>query len=97
MRDAARSIPTNIAEGCGRSSRSEFAHFLTIAAGSATELAYPCELARDLGLLPPEAAARLTDRVSSVRRMLAGLLKTVESEKRPARSSAPGASVARTP
>ena len=37
---AVSSIPTNIAEGCGRNSNKEFAHFLQIAIGSATELEY---------------------------------------------------------
>ncbi|HAF79311.1 MAG TPA: four helix bundle protein, partial [Maribacter sp.] len=32
------SIPSNIAEGAGRNSNKEFAHFLSIANGSTTEL-----------------------------------------------------------
>lgn len=38
MRRAAVSIPSNIAEGKGRDTRKEYAHFLTVAYGSATEL-----------------------------------------------------------
>ena len=37
LRRAAFSIPTNIAEGSAHPSRAQYAHYLTIAAGSASE------------------------------------------------------------
>lgn len=37
---AASSIPTDISEGCGRNSDTEFNHFLNIALGSASETEY---------------------------------------------------------
>lgn len=40
MRRAASSIPTNIAEGCGRNSDAELARFMQISMGSASELEY---------------------------------------------------------
>jgi len=40
MRRASASIAANVAEGCGRSGETEFARFLHIAAGSASELEY---------------------------------------------------------
>ncbi|MGL5234610.1 MAG: four helix bundle protein [Empedobacter falsenii] len=45
------SIPTNIAEGCGRNSDKEFNQFLNIALGSATETEYLILLAKDLNYL----------------------------------------------
>jgi four helix bundle protein len=48
MRRSSASIPTNIAEGCGRDSRAELARFLSIAMGSASELEYQLILAKDL-------------------------------------------------
>ena len=48
IRRACASIPTNIAEGCGRESPADFAPFLQIAMGSASETEYLILLARDL-------------------------------------------------
>jgi four helix bundle protein len=38
MRRASSSEPTNIAEGCGRETSKDYAHFLQIAVGSSFEL-----------------------------------------------------------
>jgi four helix bundle protein len=38
IRKCASSIPANIAEGCGREGKRDFARFLDIAGGSANEL-----------------------------------------------------------
>ncbi len=48
MRRSSSSIPTNIAEGCGRESIIEFKRFLVIASGSASELQYQIILSKDL-------------------------------------------------
>lgn len=48
LRRAAASIPTNLAEGCGRYGDAELARFVGIAAGSASEVEYLLMLARDL-------------------------------------------------
>jgi four helix bundle protein len=45
-RRSCSSIPANISEGCGRKSAAEFARFLQIAMGSASELEYHLLLAR---------------------------------------------------
>jgi len=51
LRRAAVSVPTNIVEGCARSSLRDHLRFLDIAAASATELRYLLDLAADLDLL----------------------------------------------
>ncbi len=54
MRKAAISIPSNIAEGYGRSSQKEYAHFYAIAYGSALELETQLLLAKELGFAEEE-------------------------------------------
>lgn len=52
MLHSSSSIPTNIAEGCGRMSNAELKRFLTIPAGLISELHYQLFLSQDLGYLP---------------------------------------------
>ncbi|WP_121665999.1 four helix bundle protein [Mesonia aquimarina] len=54
MKRAASSIPTNIAEGCGRNSEKDFTRFLYIAFGSANELEYQILLSIDLNFITTE-------------------------------------------
>ena len=75
------SIPTNIAEGCGRNTNAEFARFLQIAMGSASETEYQLILARDLEFLPKDTDEKLHNEVEEVKRMLASLLKTIRADR----------------
>ncbi len=52
MRRASVSIPSNIAEGCSRSSDKDFARYLEIALGSAFELETQTLIANQLDLIP---------------------------------------------
>ncbi|CAG0926399.1 hypothetical protein TFLX_00054 [Thermoflexales bacterium] len=80
MRRSAASIPTNIAEGCGRGSDDDFRRFLQIAMGSASELEYQLILAHDLGYLASADHERLSTAVIEVKRMLASLITKIKSE-----------------
>jgi four helix bundle protein len=60
MRRAASSIPSNIAEGCGRDGDAELSRFCSLARGSASELEYQLLLARDLKLLEPKQYEQLS-------------------------------------
>lgn len=82
MRRSAASVPTNIAEGCGRHTPTDFARFLDIAAGSVSEVDYQLLLARDLGYLAPEAHRKLSDQTQRIRRMLASLIRRVRNPHR---------------
>ena len=79
IRRAATSIPTNIAEGCGRGSNADFARFLHMAMGSASEVEYQLLLARDLDLLPDNHASQLESKLVEVKRMLNKLIQRVQS------------------
>ena len=79
MRRAAAVIPTNVAEGTGRGSDPDFARFLHIAMGSASELQYLLLLARDLSYVGGDVHAPLDDITAEIKRMLASLLRTVKS------------------
>ena len=60
MRRAAISIPSNIAESCGRTSDKEKSHFLDYALGSSMELYCQYTLALDLGYITREMFEALT-------------------------------------
>ena len=77
LRKAAVSVPSNIAEGCGRDSERDFARFLSIAAGSASEAEYQLLLARDLGYLADKIYRQLDAQINEVKRMLNSLIRTL--------------------
>jgi four helix bundle protein len=77
LRRAALSIPANIAEGCGKSSRRDTIRFLQIASGSAKEAESHLLVAADLGYLPPKAREALLADIASIQRMLIGLMNNL--------------------
>lgn len=81
IRRASMSIPTNIAEGCGRGTDADFARFLQIAMGSASETEYQLLLAKDLGFLSNDSYTPLHNKAEEVKRMLASLLKTLRADR----------------
>jgi four helix bundle protein len=81
MRRSSSSIPTNIAEGCGRGSDADFARFLQIAMGSACELEYQLILACARKYIAEELHTSLEADLLEVKRMLTALLLKVRSSK----------------
>lgn len=80
MRRCSSSVAANIAEGCGRRGNAEFARFLGVAMGSASELEYFLLLARDLEYLDPGAYVALAKDVALMRRMLNALISKIQDE-----------------
>ena len=78
---ASMSIPTNIAEGCGRNTDADFARFLQMSMGSASETEYRLILARDLEFLAKDSYEKLHTDVEEVKRMHASLLKTLRTDR----------------
>jgi four helix bundle protein len=70
LRRACASIPTNVAEGCGRDTIGDLARFIDIATGSASEVEYQLLLASDLGYLSSEGYRELSSEIVEIRRML---------------------------
>ena len=70
IRRGASSIPSNIAEGCGREGDSELARFRIVARGSASELEYQLLLARDLKIIQPTGYKTLLEQTVEIKRML---------------------------
>lgn len=78
IRRAAVSIPANISEGAARQSLKEFAHFLSIAQGSGSELETELLIAQRLGYLGSGGYTEMRDELASVGRMLVGLARNVK-------------------
>ena len=81
IRRASMSIPTNIAEGRGRNTNAEFARFLQIAMGSASETEYQLLLSHYLTFLNKEQYDKLNIDVTEVKCMFTSLLKTIRADR----------------
>ena len=77
MRRAAVSISSNIAEGSSRSSKSDFARFIQIAAGSVFEVVSQATIARKRGFITEEAFSQLYSKAEEQSKMLSGLKKSL--------------------
>jgi four helix bundle protein len=81
MRRAAVAVPSNIAEGYGKSSRKEYIYFLTHARGSLLELETQVLIASNLSYLKESETDDLLSLVSEVGRIIHGLLSSLKTPK----------------
>lgn len=79
MKRSSSSIPTNIAEGCGRNTDKDFARFLIIAFGSANELEYQIILSKDLRFIEVEKSNSLLSQIEEIKKMLNSLIKKLNN------------------
>jgi four helix bundle protein len=86
LRRAAVSIPSNIAEGSARRSRTEFVQYLHIARGSLAELETQYMIVSRQALLN-DAAATLEE-IAEVGRLLNGLIRSLAASSRAAHAKA---------
>lgn len=79
IRRSAVSIPSNIAEGAGRTSKKEFSHFLSISLGSLAELETQLIISDNLNYLDSGLLNDLISKLSSIRKMIFGLKKSIST------------------
>lgn len=81
MRRSAISVPSNIAEGSGRSGRAEYIRYLHIARGSLAELETQVHIATSLNML--DEKSRLDGEISEVGRLLTALIRRLKEQRLP--------------
>jgi len=74
---AAISIPSNIAEGCGRKSNKELHHFLNIALGSSFELETQFIIAKEFGYINQETLDATCIQITEIQKMIYGFQKSL--------------------
>ena len=74
LRRAVISIPSNIAEGSGRQSQKDQAHFYTIAYGSLIEVLSQLDVACDLNYITRDEFEKLELLINEEAKMLCGLI-----------------------
>ena len=80
IRRAAVWVPNNIVEGSARRTQREYAQFLRVALGSASETRYLLDVSRRLEMLSPAPSKEIEDRYDELVRGLQRLVALVERE-----------------
>ena len=80
IRRSAVSVASNIAEGYGRQSTTEYIRFLRVARGSLYELETQILFSVELGYAERSAADAVLEMVAECGRVLAGLIRSLESK-----------------
>ena len=82
LRRAVISIPSNIAEGMGRTSIKEQIHFIEIAFGSLNEVMCQLEIAYELKFINKEQLSQADEQIKTIAQMLSGLRNSKRNDER---------------
>jgi len=78
IRRSIASVPTNIAEGCGRGSNRELKKFLIISMGSASEVEYQILLSYELGYIDGSIYKKFNNDILEVKKMLSSYIVKID-------------------
>ena len=81
IRRAAVSVTSNIAEGFGRRSKSDRAHFYDMSRASLAEVQSQLMIARDVKMLANDAFSKLAEESVTVHKVLTGLINATRGAK----------------
>lgn len=73
------SIPSNIAEGCGRKSKKEFSNFLGVSLGSSFEFETQIIISNNIGYLKEEQFLKLESEIHHIQNMIIKLQNSLEN------------------
>ncbi len=79
LRRACVSIPSNIAEGCGKHTDADLANFLQTALGSSNEVEYLLLLSHELGYLKDDLFKDANAKINEVKAMLITLINKIRN------------------
>ena len=79
IRRAAISVPSNIAEGYGRTSQRDYARFLAMARGSSYELETQVLLCIEIGYIREEDTFNVLGLCKEIAKMITKILKSLEN------------------
>jgi len=80
IRRAAVSVPSNIAEGKGRSTAKDFVHFLNTARGSLYELKTQLYIAREIEYLTEEDFSSLHKQIENLSHKIVAMIKFLKAK-----------------
>ena len=79
MRKAALTVPSNIVEGCGRTSHAEYVNHLNIAQASLRELGYHISVAVRRGYINPDRSQEVDQLYEDTGKTLGALLRSLRN------------------
>ena len=80
LQRAVVSISSNIAEGAGRPTDADFAHFLDMALGSTNEVETQLLISKNLKYISEEQYNSLIDKLSGIQKQLTGLIANIRRQ-----------------